>query len=111
MTYPVNDHEWIVSYDWLCSQRRNAPPDSDVWALRWRWEQENRGRFQQVISGRYRLSPMLITGRGKQARAMWSARDALVLKWVSLKIQDILPQHPSCMHLRGKGTRLSLRQV
>src|SRR5690606_17597780 len=61
--------------------------------------------------GRYRLSPMLITGRGKQARAMWSARDALVLKWVSLKIQDILPQHPSCMHLRGKGTRLSLRQV
>lgn len=31
---PVNDREWMVSYDWLCSQRRNAPPDLDIWDLR-----------------------------------------------------------------------------
>lgn len=108
---PVNDREWMESYDWLCSQRRNAPPDSDIWDLRWRWEQENRRLFLWVISGCYQLSPMLITGWGKQSRAMWSARDALVLKWVSLKIQNSLPQHEACMHLRGRGTRLSLRQV
>lgn len=54
---------------------------------------------------------MMVYGRGTEARAQWSARDALVLKWVALHVQPLLPQPEGCMHLRGAGVRFSLRQV
>ncbi|QIX94982.1 hypothetical protein [Cedecea sp. FDAARGOS_727] len=54
---------------------------------------------------------MLITGRGQDARAIWSASDALVLKWVALRIQHLLPQHEACMHLTGGGVVKSVARV
>ncbi|WP_231748320.1 reverse transcriptase domain-containing protein [Burkholderia sp. ABCPW 14] len=42
---------------------------------------------------------------------MWSAPDALVLKWVALQVQHQLPQHEACTHLKGAGVRASLRLV
>lgn len=42
---------------------------------------------------------------------MWSARDALVLKWVALHVGHQLPQHDACMHLQGRASRKSLSQV
>jgi len=106
---PVN--AWQTAYGWLCRQRKNAPPGADIWDLRWRWERESEHLYNRVTGGQYRLSPMLIQGRGSKAQAMWSAHDALVLKWVSLQIQHQLPQHEACMHLRGKGVRMSLSEV
>ncbi len=107
----VTDAAWSQAYEWLCRQRRAAPPGADIWDLRWRWPHEHELFYQRVISGNWRLSPMLIRGRGKDARAMWSARDALVLKWVALHVAHQLPQHDACMHLRGRGACQSLPQV
>lgn len=42
---------------------------------------------------------------------MWSAQDALVLKWLALSIGHQLPQHEACMHLRARGVRRSLQEV
>lgn len=67
--------------------------------------------FDTVTDGRYRLSPMIICGRGRDARAMWSAQDALVLKWVALQVQNTLPRPEACHHLKGKGVRYSQREV
>ena len=35
--------------------------------------------------------------------AVWSAADALVLKWVALQVQHLLPVHANCMHVGGRG--------
>lgn len=67
--------------------------------------------YRCVTAGTWRLSPMLVNGHSKEAQAMWSARDALVLKWVALIAGHQLPQHDSCMHLWGKGVRMSLSLV
>lgn len=67
--------------------------------------------YRCVTAGTWRLSPMLVNGHSKEAQAMWSARDALVLKWVALIAGHQLPQHEACMHLRGRGGRMSLSQV
>ncbi|WP_217480779.1 reverse transcriptase domain-containing protein [Enterobacter chuandaensis] len=106
-----SDSDWQMAYAWLCRQRKNAPASADVWDLRWWWPRESEPLYRRVTEGRYRLSPMLIQGRGHMAQALWSARDALVLKWVSLQVQSQLPQHEACMHLRGRGVRMSLREV
>lgn len=42
---------------------------------------------------------------------MWSAQDALVLKWLALSVEHQLPQHEACMHLRERGVRRSLQQL
>ncbi|HGB4253804.1 TPA: reverse transcriptase domain-containing protein [Salmonella enterica subsp. enterica serovar Virchow] len=38
-----------------------------------------------------------------ESRAVWDAQDALVLKYVALRIAEDLPRHPRCEHLRGHG--------
>jgi RNA-directed DNA polymerase len=102
---------WQQARGWLYQRRMNAPPDADIWHLRWRWEQEGDGLFRLVTSGKYLLSSMEVNGRGSAALAQWSARDALVLKWVALHVQSQLPHPEACMHLRGGGTSRSLRRV
>lgn len=107
------DPHWQSAADWLWRQRKHAPANADVWDLRWRWMMHGEAEtlYHNVKAGRYRLSPMLIYGRGRSARAMWSAADSLVLKWVALQVEKPLPRPERCHHLRGKGVRYSLRAV
>lgn len=90
-----------MAWDWLCSARKNAPPSADIWDLRLHWPQQRCGLLTQLKVGRYRLSAMLVVGKKKQA--MWTAQDALVLKWVALKLAGRLPLHPRCEHVKGHG--------
>lgn len=107
------DAEWQSAYEWLCRQRRRAPANADIWHLRWIWPQIKNALYTSVVCGDYQLSPMqVVSGRKKQeGRVLWSARDALVLKWVSLHVESQLPGRKSCMHLRGRGVRKSLNAV
>lgn len=83
---PATDPMWEYAAAWLWSRRRNTPVNADVWDLRWRWLMRGEAGklYRTVTAGRYRLSPMMVCGEGKNAKAMWSAADALVLKWVAL---------------------------
>lgn len=102
---------WHSDYQWLCRQRMKAPPGADVWDVRFKWPAYQEIGFRQVRAGRYRLVPMLVTrGQNGQPRlAMWSALDALVLKWVALQIADLLPVHIVCHHLKGHGVHPGYR--
>ncbi|RJF53293.1 hypothetical protein D4100_22695 [Serratia inhibens] len=42
-------------------------------------------------------------GKGEEQLAQWNAQDALVLKWVALRIGGLLPTHARCAHLKGHG--------
>jgi len=55
---------------------------------------------------------MTVTGTGADARAVWRDRDALVLKWLALQLERVLPQPARCFHVRGRGgPRRLLQQV
>ncbi|MGY3913510.1 reverse transcriptase domain-containing protein [Aeromonas piscicola] len=43
--------------------------------------------------------------------AMWSAQDALVLKWVALLVSGLLPDHHRCEHGKGRGIFYSRRRL
>ncbi|WP_258089462.1 reverse transcriptase domain-containing protein [Serratia liquefaciens] len=89
------------AYQWLCDSRKKAPPNADVWDLRFRWEVRRESLLAQLEAGAYSLTPMQVVG--KQRQVMWSAEDALVLKWVALNIMPFLPLHSKCEHVRGHG--------
>jgi hypothetical protein len=109
---PESEWAWLAAYRWLCRQRRNAPANADVWHLRFHWQRDGTALRQCVEQGRYRLSPMqAITNSAGEALAMWSAQDALVLKWVALRVAQYLPTHERCHHVKGYGCKHSLQQV
>ncbi len=90
-----------AAWDWLCAARKSAPADADIWDLRFHWETTRTDFLQQLQTGKYRLSPMRVTGRNQ--RMMWTARDALALKWLAVRIQGQLPLHEKCEHVKGHG--------
>lgn len=101
------DPAWDIAWQWLIRQRRHHPPDALVWDLRWK-DLTQPGfrlqRYRQVIAGQYRLKPMrILYRRDGSSLPVRDAEDALVLKWVALKLQHYLPLHPSCTHTAGYG--------
>lgn len=94
------------AWQWLETQRSASPDSADIWHLRHRHATDGAyltDLLHTLQSGRYRLSPMQLCGEGENKKAMWGAQDALVLKWVALCIQPLLPLHLSCEHVKGHG--------
>lgn len=94
---------WERAYHWLCRRRRHAPVNADIWDLRFWWFCEKRALLTRVLSGDYRLSPMQAYHRQGKSWVQWPAQDALVLKWVALQVEPLLPRHTRCHHLKGHG--------
>ncbi|HHK8152450.1 TPA: reverse transcriptase domain-containing protein [Serratia marcescens] len=104
--------DWLEAYRWLGKRRRHAPPNADIWHLRFHWQAHGEALYQQVRSGQYHLQPMHVYRHHDRSWVQWSAQDALVLKWVTLQVEGQLPIHPRCVHLKGHGGgRQSVEQV
>nr|WP_279462973.1 hypothetical protein [Aeromonas dhakensis] len=98
---------WQLAYQWICRRRRHYRANADIWHLRFHWPARSATLFARVMAGHYRLSPMQLLG----GHAIWSAEDALVLKWVALRVAPRLPWHPACEHGRGMGVVASRRRL
>ncbi|HGS5347357.1 TPA: reverse transcriptase domain-containing protein [Vibrio cholerae] len=103
--YPLMHLEqaWQLAFQWVCKRRRHYPANSDIWHLRFHWPNHSQKLLSQVLAGDYRLSSMKVIGQ----HALWSAQDALVLKWVALQCAPWLPIHPRCEHGLGMGVKAS----
>lgn len=95
-----------TAWQWLETQRRTAPEGADVWDVRWQAQRSATyltDLLHTLQAGEYRLSPLQLHGQGEDRKAVRSAQDALVLKWVALSIEGQLPLHPACEHVKGHG--------
>ncbi|WP_193162840.1 hypothetical protein [Enterobacter ludwigii] len=92
-----------AAFSWCCLRRKHSPPDADIWHLWFHWSTAREDVLHKLNRNTYRLSPLQITGRGRDAKAVWSAQDAVVLKWVAMQLQTVLPVHPLCEHHKGHG--------
>lgn len=93
------DEAWV----WLCRSRKNAPYNADIWHLRFHWHTVRNSLLRELLAGRYRLTPMTLCRGRREDLALWSAQDALVLKWVALCIQPRLSLPARCEHVKGHG--------
>lgn len=98
------DDEWSTACQWLWKQRKNAPPDADIWDLRFHWKNEERRIWNDINNLKYRLSPMWVYRRvSGEKLVQWCSRDALVLKCAALHADNKSPVHARCEHRRGHG--------
>ncbi len=112
--WPIPEGAWRQAWQWLCRRRKKAPAGADIWHLRFHREQILPGLIRAAESGTYRLSPVQVVRRrhGQESLLQWCARDALVLKWVSLQAVGRLPFSPRCTHTAGhRGGRDGLQAI
>jgi len=92
--------------EWLCHRRRDYPDHADVWSFRRDWATEKARIKGEVVAGRFRFGLLdRITKADSDVIDLWSARDALVLKALTIVLADVLPVSPRCTY--GQGPRWS----
>ena len=95
------------AFDWLCRRRKAYPPHADVWRLRRRWPAEKARIQHDLRAGIYRVGLLTRVTLQRNGRSedidLWAARDAVVLKALSLALSKVLPLSTACTHLKGHG--------
>ncbi|MGP2821003.1 reverse transcriptase domain-containing protein [Serratia marcescens] len=93
-----------AAYQWLIKQRQHYPDNTDIWHLRFHWQREREVILSSLNRGEYRFSPLnLIQKTNGESLALWTSRDALVLKMLTRSLTPLLPVHPLCEHIKGHG--------
>jgi RNA-directed DNA polymerase len=101
------------AYQWLCKARLKYSPNSDVWDLRFHWDQQKPIIQQQLLAGTYTLGSMIRHEIDGEIKTFWGAADALVLKAIALVLGDEVAPHLSehCWHLKGRGLKAAVSKT
>ncbi|CAI1188625.1 Retron-type reverse transcriptase [Serratia marcescens] len=101
---PFTTAQIDAACQWLIKQRQHYPDNADIWHLRFHWQREREEILSSLNRGEYRLSPLQrIQKADGESLALWSSRDALVLRMLTAVLTPLLPVHPLCEHVRGHG--------
>ena len=101
------------AYAWLCRQRKGWPDSADVWDFRRHCPTEKARLQDELRSGTYQIGLLRRTtlANGEDVD-LWSARDALVMKALTIVLQSVLPVSVRCTHLKSHGgLKGAIRQV
>jgi RNA-directed DNA polymerase len=104
------------AYNWLCTRRKDWSPHADVWRFRQDWAVEKAQLREELLTGTYEVGLLdrvtLFCDGAQEEIDLWSARDALVMKALSLVLPQYLPLSERCSHLKGHGgAKYAVRQV
>jgi len=95
-----------TAYNWLCKSRKNHPPDSDIWNFKRTWNRNAKAIKESFRTGVYRFDVQSrLTLSSGETIALWSSQDALIIKVLTVIIQEKLKPFllKTCYHLKGHG--------
>ncbi len=90
---------------WIIKLRKEYSPNSDIWNFRRDWERIRVSFLAQLNDGSYQFSPLERYEFDDGIRSLWSSQDMVVLKLISLALQQQMGDHipTSCYHVKGHG--------
>jgi hypothetical protein len=102
-----------AAFAWVCLRRRDWSPNADIWSFRRNWPNEKQHLKGDLCSGRLRVGLLdRVTKADGREADLWSARDALVLKALTIVPAPVLPVSPRCTHIKSNGgAKAAVRQV
>lgn len=103
-----------AAFLWLCKKRQDWSPNNDVWNLRINWNTIKPAIQQTLLSGTYRFDALQEITTNHEVIELWSARDALVLKAISIVLGEHLKSNISdrCYHFKGNGgAKLAVKEA
>ena len=106
------------AYAWLCHKRKHYHFHNEVWHLRFHWPRERARCVRQMRAGDYAFDWVQRVRTQERDSLLWQAQDALVLKTLTLHLEEQLrPVLSDCIyHLAGndgtkKGAKAAIRAV
>lgn len=94
-----------TAYDWLCKRRNDYSHNDEVWDIRFKWTEFKPQLQKRLLAGKYTISSQIVINTPGRRTELWSAKDALVLKAISIVLGEhfkpVLPHN--CYHLAGNG--------
>jgi RNA-directed DNA polymerase len=101
----VSDAVWDQAYKMICKQRINHHPNSDIWHIRFHWNEIKPMIKTQVANGQYQFDPARVCLLNGQYINVFGSRDAIVLKALSIVLSPHVKQRVSkrCFHVAGRG--------
>ncbi|MCP4267246.1 MAG: hypothetical protein GY777_17025 [Candidatus Brocadiaceae bacterium] len=93
-----------TAYDWLCKRRRDYSHNDEVWDLSFRWAEFKPHLQKRLLRGEYSISSQIVIKTPERRTELWSARDALVFKAISIVYMWIRPLaliHPTSEQKSG----------
>ncbi len=93
------------AYDWLCKRRSDYSHNDEVWDIRFRWSEFKPHLQKTLLAGEYTISSQIVINTPDRRTELWSAKDALVIKAISIVLGEHLKPVLSrdCYHLAGHG--------
>lgn len=92
------------AFNILCKQRKNYSAYADIWDLRYNWPNYKQKIITQIKAGIYVFDPVTQYEAENEICYKRTARDALVLKAISVVLNDYLaPMLGNVYHLKGHG--------
>ncbi len=84
-----------------------------MWSFRQAWAQEKDRLKAELATGRFSFGLLTrVTLKHGEEVDLWSARDALVLKALTIALAKHLPVSTRCTHVKGHGgAKAAVRQV
>ncbi len=94
-----------LAFRYVCKSRLDYSCSSDIWELRKNWEAEREKIKEAIVDGTYRLAPVKKILRNNECLEIWSSRDAVVLKALSIVLTKYLdPQiSKNCYNFKNHG--------
>ena len=94
-----------TAYQWLCKRRKDYSHNDEVWDIRFRWSGFKPYLQKRLLAGEYSISSQIVISTPERRTELWSAKDALVLKAMSIVLGEYLKPEMSnnCYHLKGHG--------
>lgn len=100
----VDDQVLDEAWQWLCRRRKDYTASSDIWWLRQDWATEKPIIIAQLRNVHYQFAPLQkLTRSDGEVIELWSARDALVLKALSIVLGQTFEVSPRYTHVKGHG--------
>ncbi|MDM8515807.1 reverse transcriptase/maturase family protein [Desulfobacterales bacterium HSG16] len=102
------------AFQWLCRQRIEYSPNSDVWDFRLKWPGIKPDLHNRLVSGSYMFSPLSEYRMPDDRIEVWQSEDALVLKAMSIVLNIHLAPVLSdrCFHIKDRGgSKAAVRNV
>ena len=109
----MDDQVLDEAWEWLCRRRKDYPVSSDIWWLRQDWATEKPIIIAQLRNGHNQFAPLQrLTRSDGEVIELWSARDSLVLKALSIVLGQAFEVSPRCTHVKGHGgAKAAVREV
>ncbi|MCP3923904.1 MAG: hypothetical protein GY714_15100 [Desulfobacterales bacterium] len=93
------------AYKWLCKSRIDYHYNNDIWHLRSNWDATKRKIQKSILEGNYWFEPVKRIRTSSGFVSLWSSRDALVLKAMTMVLSEYCRPHlgERCYHVSGLG--------